>query len=107
LVILVKSLDADNSPKEKRRKGTGKITLTEVAEFVGVSAMTVSRALRMPEKVNPDLRDRIDAAVSQLGYVPNLQARNLASVHSDLILAVVPTFSSPGFCRCRRRYKRS
>lgn len=88
----MKSLDADGSPKEKRRKGTGKITLTEVAEFVGVSAMTVSRALRMPEKVNPELRDRIDAAVSQLGYVPNLQARNLASVHSDLILAVVPTF---------------
>ena len=93
----MKSLDADGSPKEKRRKGTGKITLTEVAEFVGVSAMTVSRALRMPDKVNPELRDRIDAAVSQLGYVPNLQARNLASVHSDLILAVVPTFSSPGF----------
>ncbi|MFH7168546.1 hypothetical protein, partial [Klebsiella pneumoniae] len=28
---MVKSLDADGSPKEKRRKGTGKITLTEVA----------------------------------------------------------------------------
>ncbi len=105
-MILVKSLDADGSPKEKRRKGTGKITLTEVAEFVGVSAMTVSRALRMPEKVNPELRDRIDAAVSQLGYVPNLQARNLASVHSDLILAVVPTFSSPGFCRSLKRCKK-
>lgn len=101
----MKSLDADGSPKEKRRKGTGKITLTEVAEFVGVSAMTVSRALRMPEKVTPELRDRIDAAVSQLGYVPNLQARNLASVHSDLILAVVPTFSSPGFCRSLKRCK--
>ncbi|MBS0878121.1 MULTISPECIES: LacI family DNA-binding transcriptional regulator [unclassified Tatumella] len=89
--------DADSSPKEKRRKGTGKITLTEVAEFVGVSAMTVSRALRMPEKVNSELRARIDAAVRQLGYVPNLQARNLASVHSDLILVVAPAFSSPGF----------
>ncbi|EXU74006.1 LacI family DNA-binding transcriptional regulator [Erwinia papayae] len=89
--------DADDNPKEKRRKGTGKITLSEVAEFVGVSAMTVSRALRMPEKVNPELRNRIDAAVTQLGYVPNLQARNLASVHSDLILVVTPSFSSPGF----------
>ncbi len=36
----------------------------------------------MPEKVNPELRDRIDAAVSQLGYV-RTEARNLASVHSD------------------------
>ncbi|MFU1832188.1 LacI family transcriptional regulator, partial [Klebsiella pneumoniae] len=52
---MVKSLDADGSPKEKRRKGTGKITLTEVAEFVGVSAKTDSRELRTPEKVKPEL----------------------------------------------------
>ncbi len=35
--------------KEKRRKGTGKITLTEVAEFVGVSAMTVSASAENAE----------------------------------------------------------
>ncbi len=68
-MILVKSLDADGSPKEKRRKGTGKITLTEVAEFVGVSAMTVSRALRMPEKVNlsfaiASMRPSVNSAMS-------------------------------------------
>lgn len=89
--------DAEDNPKEKRRKGTGKITLAEVAELVGVSTMTISRALRTPEKVNPELRRRIDAAVTQLGYVPNLQARSLASVRSDLILVVAPAFSSSGF----------
>lgn len=88
---------ADQCEREKRRKNTGKITLAEVANLVGVSTMTVSRALRMPEKVNADLRIRIEAAVSELGYLPNLQARNLASAHSSLVMGVVPSFSAPGF----------
>lgn len=83
--------------REKRRKNTGKITLAEVAKLVGVSTMTVSRALRMPEKVNPELRIRIESAVSELGYVPNLQARSLASADSSLVLGVASSFSSPGF----------
>lgn len=91
------TLDADDSAREKRRKNTGKITLAEVAKLVGVSTMTVSRALRMPEKVNPELRTRIEAAVSELGYVPNLQARSLASADSRLVMGVVPAFSAPGF----------
>lgn len=93
----MQTLDADDSAREKRRKNTGKITLAEVAKLVGVSTMTVSRALRMPEKVNPELRTRIEAAVSELGYVPNLQARSLASADSSLVMGVVPAFSSPGF----------
>ena len=63
---------------EKRRRSTGKSTLADVARLVGVSAMTASRALRMPEKVSPEIRARIDAAVAELAYVPNVQARNLA-----------------------------
>ncbi len=47
--------------------------------------------------MNPELRTRIEAAVSELGYVPNLQARNLASADSSLVMGVVPSFSSPGF----------
>lgn len=93
----MQTLEADDSAREKRRKNTGKITLAEVAKLVGVSTMTVSRALRMPEKVNPELRNRIEAAVSELGYVPNLQARSLASADSSLVMGVVPSFSSPGF----------
>ena len=93
----MQTLQTDDGAREKRRKNTGKITLAEVAKLVGVSTMTVSRALRMPEKVNPELRSRIEAAVSELGYVPNLQARNLASADSSLVMGVVPTFSSPGF----------
>lgn len=81
---------------EKRRRSTGKSTLADVARLVGVSAMTASRALRMPEKVSTDIREKIDAAVAELGYVPNLQASNLASASSRLITMVVPSFATPG-----------
>lgn len=81
---------------EKRRRSTGKSTLADVARLVGVSTMTASRALRMPEKVSLDIREKIEAAVAELGYVPNVQARNLASASSRLITMVVPSFATPG-----------
>ncbi|MGK3143987.1 LacI family DNA-binding transcriptional regulator [Pantoea sp. C2G6] len=81
---------------EKRRRSTGKSTLADVARLVGVSTMTASRALRMPEKVSPDIREKIDAAVAELGYVPNVQASNLASASSRLVTMVVPSFATPG-----------
>ncbi|OSN09680.1 LacI family transcriptional regulator [Lonsdalea britannica] len=82
--------------KEKRRRNTGKSTLADVAQRVGVSAMTASRALRMPEKVSPVLREKIAAAIAELDYVPNLAASALASASSQLILMVVPSFATPG-----------
>ncbi|WJV62693.1 LacI family DNA-binding transcriptional regulator [Pectobacteriaceae bacterium CE70] len=82
--------------REKRRRSTGKSTLADIARLVGVSAMTASRALRVPEKVSPALREKIEAAVAELGYVPNLAASGLASATSRLIIMVVPSFAIPG-----------
>ncbi|MFS2221384.1 LacI family DNA-binding transcriptional regulator [Pantoea sp. B65] len=80
----------------KRRPGTGKSTLADVAKLVGVSAMTVSRALRAPEKVSDQLRQRIQQVIAELGYVPNLAASALASASSRLITLVVPSLKTPG-----------
>lgn len=82
---------------EKRRRSTGKATLADVARLAGVSAMTASRALRMPDKVSPEIRQKVERAVDELDYVPNLQAQNLASGRSRLIMMVTPSFSTPGF----------
>ncbi len=49
----MQTLQTDDGAREKRKKNTGKITLAEVAKLVGVSTMTVSRALRMPRKSKP------------------------------------------------------
>ena len=59
--------------------------------------MTVSRALNTPERVSPEVLERVTAAVRRSGYVPNRLAGGLASAHSRLVAAVVPTLSGPVF----------
>ena len=72
-------------------KAAGSITLEDVAKVVGVSAVTVSRALNYPEKVAPDTLVKINAAIARTGYVPNLLAGALASKKSRLVAAIVPS----------------
>ncbi|MDT7650727.1 MAG: LacI family transcriptional regulator, partial [Pseudonocardiales bacterium] len=52
-------------------------TIRDVATAAGVSQSTVSRALSIPELVNPATRARVLAAARQLGYQPNRAARGL------------------------------
>ncbi|MCX7134522.1 LacI family DNA-binding transcriptional regulator [Aeromonas piscicola] len=75
----------------KKRRSTGRVTLNDVAQLAGVGAMTVSRALRTPELVSDKMRERIDAAVDELGYIPNRAAGALASGTSHVILVIVPS----------------
>src|SRR5690606_652360 len=58
-------------PELDRKSGRAAITLDEVAALAGVSAATVSRALNRPGLVKPLVRQRIELAAAQLGYVPN------------------------------------
>lgn len=59
--------------------------MDDVAELAGVSAMTVSRVLNAPDKVRPATRDRVLAAVRELGYRPNSAARVLATGRSGVL----------------------
>src|SRR4051812_50025069 len=55
-----------------------RVTLATVAEALGVSSMTVSNAYNRPEKLSPELRERILAKAEELGYAgPNALARSL------------------------------
>jgi len=83
--------------RKPRPRAHGSITLHQVAEQVGVSAITVSRALHHPEQVSPGLRERILGAVDQLGYVPNRSARLLASARSKTVVVLVPSLSNAVF----------
>lgn len=53
--------------------------MADVARTAGVSAMTVSRVLNGEPNVNPLTREKVDAAIAQLQYVPNPAARSLAA----------------------------
>lgn len=81
----------------KTPDGDRRLRMDDVAELAGVSQMTVSRALRTPEKVAPETRARIEAAMAQLDYVPDLVAGSLAARRSGLIAAVVSTFENAIF----------
>ena len=63
----------------------GHVTLGDVARHVGVSAQSVSNALNNPNRVSTQTRDRILAAVAELGYRPNRSARALRNQRSRLI----------------------
>ncbi|NLS20528.1 LacI family DNA-binding transcriptional regulator [Rhizobium sp. P40RR-XXII] len=68
-----------------------RVTLDDVASFAGVSPITVSRVLRKPDAVSEPLRRRVNAAVKELGYVPNIAASRLASARTHAIGVIVPT----------------
>lgn len=84
------------TPKRSRR-GSGAVTLHDVALLAGVAPITASRALKTPQQVSDDVRKRVADAVARTGYVPNLLAGGLASTRSRLVAAVVPTISGQVF----------
>lgn len=72
-----------------------KPTLQDVAQLAGVSSMTVSRALSKPDKVSAQTRQRVEQAVRELGYVPNLAASQLVTRRSGIIGALITTITNP------------
>lgn len=66
-------------------------SLADIARIARVTPMTVSRALRTPEKVSAETRARIDSAVRLLGYTPNSIAGTLRSRRSRFVVVIVPT----------------
>src|SRR5262245_5178634 len=86
------------------RNGT---TLEEVASHAAVSRATVSRVINGSPKVSPDVRRVVEAAVSELGYVPNRAARSLVTRRSGSVGVVITEpsgrlFSDPFFPRILR-----
>ncbi len=72
-------------------------SVRQIAEIVGVSIATVSRALNTPQRVTPETRDRVLAAAERLGYVPNPLGRNLVVGRSHLVGLIVPNIGFPLF----------
>jgi LacI family transcriptional regulator len=84
--------------------------MDDVARHAGVSAMTVSRVINREPKVSDAMRERVEAAIEELGYTPNEAARALAGAHHVQIAllyhepsAYVAEFLFGGFDELRAR----
>ncbi|MFF3633470.1 LacI family DNA-binding transcriptional regulator [Streptomyces sp. NPDC002250] len=86
----------------ERSRSSRRPTLEEVAARAGVGRGTVSRVINGSPRVSEATRAAVEAAVAELGYVPNTAARALAANRTDAIALVVPEpetrfFSEPYF----------
>jgi LacI family gluconate utilization system Gnt-I transcriptional repressor len=73
------------------------VTISDVAREAGVSAMTVSRALREPGKVNPARLEHILGVVRRLGYTPNHAAQALAAGTTRMLAVLIPSVTNNVF----------
>lgn len=88
------------SPPKSKPSKVDKVrpaTIRSVAKAAGVSIATISRALHEPERLRPATRAKVEAVVRGLGYTPNVQARNLRTSQTKLIIAITPDIANP-FC---------
>jgi len=78
-----------------------KVGIKDVAQVAGVSPATVSRTLA-GKVADLELRARVESAVKQTGYRPNLAARRLRSQHSNTIGLIVADIRNPFFTAVSR-----
>ncbi len=71
--------------------------LRDVAERAGVSVKTVSNVVNGYEHVRPETRARVQRALDELDYRPNLSARHLRRGRGGLIAVALPDLTVPYF----------
>lgn len=75
-------------------RGTGKPTITDVAQHAGVSVATVSYVLNNKwSEVSSATVEKVNQSVAELGYVKNLSAASLTGQKTKLIAVIIPGIS--------------
>ncbi len=67
-----------------------RLTITDFAEMLGTSTATVSRAFSDKGRISSKTRQRILQKAAEMGYRPNIHARNLTARHSDTVALFYP-----------------
>lgn len=75
------------------------ITIIELAERLGLSKSTVSRAFRDGNDINPNTKERILKMADELGFSPNMYASNLRANKSNTIAIIIPEFGNKFLAR--------
>jgi LacI family transcriptional regulator len=69
--------------------------IRDVAKLAGVSPITVSRALNNSGYISAETRERVEAAIEELGYVPNMLGPSLRFQQTLTLAAVVTDITNP------------
>ena len=93
---------SEETARKFHRSTRQAITIREVARRAGVSTATVSRTLASPAVVSEAVRARVLAAIKDMGYTPNVAARNLRARRTMMVLVVVPNVANPFFAEVLR-----
>ncbi|MFC4942833.1 LacI family DNA-binding transcriptional regulator [Pseudonocardia sp. GCM10023141] len=83
-----------------------RVTLRDVAVRAGVSTKTVSNVVRGYRHVSTPMRERVQAALDELGYRPNLSGRSLATGRSSMLALAVPDLRRPYFAELAHVFAR-
>lgn len=79
-----------------------RVTIRDVASLAGVSHQTVSRVINKSERVTPETRERVEAAIKELGYQPNRLAQSLVTQKTRTIGLVVADITNPFYFEVAR-----
>lgn len=79
-----------------------KLTIKDIAKIVGVSDSTVSRALSNYPHVNEEKRKLIHQIADELGYYPNIHAKNLRNRKGQDIGLIIPEIQNPFYASVTR-----
>ncbi|WP_268989262.1 LacI family DNA-binding transcriptional regulator [Rhodococcoides fascians] len=71
--------------------------MDDVARIAGVSVSTVSHVLNGTRNVNPTTRQRVDAAIVEIGYRRNVVARSLAAGRTNTVGLSIAALTNPYF----------
>lgn len=86
------------SRNNKAEQSSRPITMRDVAQLAGVSQTTVSRVLSQatsPIAISEETYKRVQDAVEQLGYYPNIAARSLRGQRTEMIAIMIADISNP------------
>ncbi len=72
-------------------------TIQDVAKRAGVAPITVSRVINNSGYASVATRERVEAVIAELGYVPNTLARGLRSKRTNTLALVVTDITNPFF----------
>lgn len=82
-------------PRLSKTSAGRKVTLSDLADQLGLDKSSVSLALRGSPKIGATTRARVVAAAQQLGYRPNLAARQLATTSPRAVAMILPASFAP------------